>query len=73
MSSPAAAPAWSSRRSRVTASRPFTPLELFFDLALVFAVTQVTSLVVHDPTGAGVMRGMLVLAALWWAWSGYAC
>lgn len=49
-----------------------TPLELFFDLALVFAVTQVTSLLVHDPTWPGVLRGMLVLAALWWAWSGYA-
>jgi low temperature requirement protein LtrA len=48
-----------------------TPLELFFDLALVFAVTQVTSLLVHNPTWGGVLRGMLVLAALWWAWSGY--
>ena len=49
-----------------------TPLELFFDLALVFAVTQVTSLLVHEPSWRGVLRGMLVLAALWWAWSGYA-
>jgi low temperature requirement protein LtrA len=49
-----------------------TPLELFFDLAFVFAFTQVTSLLVDDPTWGGVLRGMLVLAALWWAWSGYA-
>ena len=49
-----------------------TPLELFFDLALVFAVTQVSSLLVNDPDWGGVLRGMLVLAALWWAWSGYA-
>jgi len=49
-----------------------TPLELFFDLAFVFAFTQVTSLLVADPTWGGVLRGMLVLAALWWAWSGYA-
>jgi low temperature requirement protein LtrA len=49
-----------------------TPLELFFDLAFVFAFTQVTSLLVDDPTWGGVFRGMLVLAALWWAWSGYA-
>lgn len=49
-----------------------TPLELFFDLALVFAVTQVTSLLVEEPSWSGVLRGMLVLAALWWAWSGYA-
>jgi low temperature requirement protein LtrA len=49
-----------------------TPLELFFDLAFVFAFTQVTRLLVDDPTWGGVLRGMLVLAALWWAWTGYA-
>jgi low temperature requirement protein LtrA len=49
-----------------------TPLELFFDLTFVFAMTQVTILLVDDPTWGGVFRGMLVLAALWWAWSAYA-
>jgi low temperature requirement protein LtrA len=49
-----------------------TPLELFFDLVFVFAFTQVTRLLVNDPTWGGVFRGMLVLAALWWAWSVYA-
>jgi low temperature requirement protein LtrA len=49
-----------------------TPLELFFDLVFVFAMTQVTSLLADDPTWGGVLRGMLVLAALWWAWSVYA-
>ena len=49
-----------------------TPLELFFDLVFVFAITQVTSLLANDPTWPGVLRGMLVLAALWWAWSVYA-
>jgi low temperature requirement protein LtrA len=49
-----------------------TPLELFFDLTFVFAVTQVTTQLANDPTWAGVFRGMLVLAALWWAWSVYA-
>jgi low temperature requirement protein LtrA len=49
-----------------------TPLELFFDLAMVFAFTQVTRLLVHDPTWSGVLRGGLVLAALWWAWTVYA-
>ena len=42
-----------------------TPLELFFDLVFVFAITQVTSLLAHDPTWHGVLRGMLVLVALW--------
>src|SRR5688572_14279260 len=49
-----------------------TPLELFFDLVMVFAFTQVTSLLVEDPTWGGVLRGMLVLTALWWAWNVYA-
>src|SRR5688500_105944 len=49
-----------------------TPLELFFDLVFVFAITQVTSLLTHDPTWVGILHAMLVLAALWWAWSTYA-
>ena len=49
-----------------------TPLELFLDLTFVFAMTQVTILLADDPTWGGVFRGMLVLAALWWAWSAYA-
>jgi low temperature requirement protein LtrA len=49
-----------------------TPLELFFDLVFVFAITQVTSLLADDPTWGVVFRGMLVLAALWWALSVYA-
>ena len=49
-----------------------TPLELFFDLVFVFAITQVTSLLAHDPTWRGVLHGMLVLAALWWAWTTFA-
>jgi low temperature requirement protein LtrA len=49
-----------------------TPLELFFDLVFVFAITQVTSLLANQPTWGGVLRGMLVLAAVWWAWIGYA-
>ena len=55
-----------------TAEHEVTPLELFFDLVFVFAMTQVTSLLADDPTWNGVLRGMLILAALWWAWSGYA-
>jgi low temperature requirement protein LtrA len=49
-----------------------TPLELFFDLVFVFAITQVTGLLSHNPTWGGVLRGMLVLAALWFAWNVYA-
>ena len=54
------------------AEHQVTPLELFFDLVFVFAITQVTSFLARDPSWHGVVRGMLVLAALWSAWSGYA-
>ncbi len=49
-----------------------TPLELFFDLVFVFAITQVTGMLSADPTWGGVGRALLVLGALWWAWVGYA-
>ncbi|MGH3023529.1 MAG: low temperature requirement protein A [Gaiellaceae bacterium] len=56
----------------VESGHPVTPLELFFDLVFVFAVTQVTGLISDDPTWGGVGRGLLVLAALWFAWGAYA-
>jgi low temperature requirement protein LtrA len=49
-----------------------TPIELFFDLVFVFSLTQVTALIADDPTGRGIVRGLLVLALLWWSWVGYA-
>ena len=49
-----------------------TPLELFFDLVFVYATTQVTTLMSRDPTWAGLGHGLLVFAALWWVWTGYA-
>ncbi len=49
-----------------------TPIELFFDLVFVFSLTQVTELMAGDLTTEGIVRGMLVLAVLWWAWTGYA-
>jgi low temperature requirement protein LtrA len=49
-----------------------TPRELFFDLVFVFAFTQVTTLLTHDPTFAGIGRAVLVLGALWWPWTAYA-
>ncbi len=60
------------REQERSAEHQVTPLELFFDLVFVFAITQVTSLLARDPTWGGVLRGMLVLAALWWAWNVYA-
>src|SRR2546421_4325543 len=49
-----------------------TPLELFFDLVFVFAITQVTTLLSRSPSWGGLLRGLLLLGMLWWAWSAYA-
>ena len=49
-----------------------SPIELFFDLVFVFAFTQVTTLWLEQSSWAGLGRGLLVLAVLWWVWAGYA-
>jgi low temperature requirement protein LtrA len=49
-----------------------TPLELFFDLVFVLAITQCTALMAHEPTWQGLVRGLLALGVLWWCWVGYA-
>ena len=60
---------------RITAARreseQVTPLELFFDLVFVLALTQCTQLMSDNPTWSGVGQGLLVLAVLWWSWVGY--
>ena len=49
-----------------------TPLELFFDLVFVLALTQCTALMAAAPTWTGLVKGLLVLGVLWWSWVGYA-
>jgi low temperature requirement protein LtrA len=49
-----------------------TPLELFFDLVFVLAITQCTALMAGEPTWTGLAKGLAVLAVLWWCWGGYA-
>jgi low temperature requirement protein LtrA len=62
-----------SRLSTVMRSEDrVTPLELFFDLVFVLAITQCTALMARNPTWTGLGRGLLVLGLLWWAWVGYA-
>jgi low temperature requirement protein LtrA len=66
----------SSRAPRVTAvmreGERVTPLELFFDLVFVLALTQCTTLMERTPTWEGLLKGLLVLGMLWWSWVGYA-
>jgi low temperature requirement protein LtrA len=51
--------------------RRTSPIELLWDLVFVFAITQVTALLLHDLSWAGFGRSMLVLALVWWAWSAF--
>jgi low temperature requirement protein LtrA len=51
--------------------RRTSPVELFWDLVFVFAVTQVTTLLYHHLSWGGFGRAMLVLALVWWAWSAF--
>ena len=65
-----------TRRRRLSAAmrqgEQVTPLELFFDLVFVLAITQCTQLMSDDPTWGGLAQGLLVLGVLWWSWVGYA-
>ena len=60
------------RERELESEQRVTNLELFFDLVFVFAITQVTGVIAHDPTWGGLLRGLFVLGALWWAWASYA-
>jgi low temperature requirement protein LtrA len=65
-----------ARTPRVTAvlrsEESVKPLELFFDLVFVLALTQCTALLAADPSWEGLAQGLLILGVLWWSWVGYA-
>jgi low temperature requirement protein LtrA len=46
-----------------------TPLELFYDLVFVFAITQVAHLLLEHLTWAGAGQAGLALLVVWWAWN----
>jgi low temperature requirement protein LtrA len=48
--------------------RRVTPIELFFDLVFVFAVTQLSRLLLDHLTPHGVLQTGLLLLAIGWAW-----
>ena len=58
-------------RARIGGEERVTPLELFFDLVFVFALTQVTGFLAHHLTWLGMLQGAALLAALWTVWGGY--
>src|ERR1700759_5068447 len=48
-----------------------SPLELFFDLVFVFAITQLTGILSHDVTVEDGFRVLLIFGVLWWMYGGY--
>ncbi len=46
-----------------------TTLELFYDLVFVFAITQVSHILLEELTWRGAGQAILVLAVVWWAWN----
>ncbi|MGC5022317.1 low temperature requirement protein A [Micromonospora sp. DT47] len=49
-----------------------TRLELFYDLVFAFAFLNVGTLTSEHLSARGLLEAMLVLALLWWCWSGFA-
>ena len=48
-----------------------TGFEVFFDLVFVFAFTRITSFMSADLTPLALVRGLVLLVLMWWAWSAY--
>jgi low temperature requirement protein LtrA len=44
-------------------------IELFFDLVFVFAITQLSHLLLQDLTWRGAAQAAFLLLAVWWAWN----
>jgi low temperature requirement protein LtrA len=56
-------------RKRDGQVQPTTAFELFFDLVYVFAVTQLSHLVIDGQLSlAAIARGAFLLIVVWWAW-----
>ncbi len=58
----------SLRRDAASEQRTST-LELFYDLVFVFAITQVSHLLLHHLDWAGAGQSTLVLLVVWWSWN----
>ncbi len=58
-----------SRRRTDGEGQRATTLELFYDLVFVFAITQVSHLLLEHLTWAGVGQSLLVLLVVWWSWN----
>jgi low temperature requirement protein LtrA len=60
---------WIQRRRASGEEARATTLELFYDLVFVFAITQVSHLLLNHLTWAGIGQSLLVLLVVWWSWN----
>ena len=60
---------WSQRRRASGQEGRATTLELFYDLVFVFAITQVSHLLLNNLSWAGVGQALLALLVVWWSWN----
>lgn len=51
-----------------TGDHNVSPMELFFDLVFVFAVTQLSHYLLEHHDIAGVLQTAVMFLAVWWAW-----
>jgi low temperature requirement protein LtrA len=61
-----------TRAAQKATSNRVSTLELFFDLVFVFAITQVSDLILHAHGAVDVVRAFLALMLTWWIYGGYA-
>ena len=57
------------RRQANGAGQRASNLELFYDLVFVFAITQVSHLLLTHLTWLGVLQSLILLLAVWWSWN----
>jgi low temperature requirement protein LtrA len=57
------------RRGTDGVNQRASSLELFYDLVFVFAITQVSHLLLAHLTWTGVLQSLIVLLAVYWSWN----
>ena len=55
-------------RQGTAADHSVSPMELFFDLVFVFAVTQLSHYLLDHHDWMGALQTLLMFLAVWWAW-----
>lgn len=56
------------RSDSQTEDHSVSPLELFFDLVFVFAITQLSHYLLAHHSLAGILQTLVMFLAVWWAW-----